>query len=31
MSWNQENIHQLVLKQRQFFNSGATLDIKFRK
>ena len=31
MEHTKESIHQIVLNQREFFNSGATLDIKFRK
>lgn len=31
MDWTQENIHQLVVKQRAFFESGKTLPISFRK
>ena len=31
MEYTKESIHQIVLKQRAFFNTGATLDIKFRK
>ena len=31
MSWTKENIHEIVEKQRTFFRTGKTLDIKFRK
>ena len=31
MEHTKESIHQIVLNQRAFFNTGATLDIKFRK
>ena len=31
MSFTKENIHEIVLSQREFFLSGKTLDIKFRK
>ena len=31
MEHTKESIHPIVLNQREFFNSGATLDIKFRK
>ena len=31
MEHTKESIHQIVLNQREFFASGATLDIKFRK
>ena len=31
MEHTKESIHQIVLKQREFFSTGATLDIKFRK
>ena len=31
MEHTKESIHQIVLKQREFFATGATLDIKFRK
>ena len=31
MEHTKESIHQIVLKQREFFNSGITLDLKFRK
>ena len=31
MEHTKESIHQIVLKQREFFASGQTLDIKFRK
>lgn len=31
MVHTKESIHQIVLKQREFFNSGVTLDLKFRK
>ena len=31
MSWNKENIHEIVEKQRAFFKSGKTLDVSFRK
>ena len=31
MSYTKEQIHQIVENQREFFLSGATLDIKFRK
>ena len=31
MEYTKESIHQIVLNQRAFFNTGATLDIKFRK
>ena len=31
MSYSKEEIHQIVLNQREFFLSGKTLDIKFRK
>ena len=31
MGYSQENIHEIVLKQKQFFASGKTLDVKFRK
>lgn len=30
MAYTREDIHELVLKQREFFNSGITLDVKFR-
>ena len=31
MEHTKESIHQIVLNQREFFASGATLDVKFRK
>ena len=31
MSWNKENIHEIVEKQGAFFRSGKTLDVSFRK
>ena len=31
MEHTKESIHQIVLKQREFFASGVTLDIKYRK
>ena len=31
MEHTKESIHQIVLKQREFFASGQTLDIKYRK
>ena len=31
MAYTKEQIHEIVLKQREFFASGKTLDIKFRK
>ena len=31
MGHTKESIHQIVLNQREFFNSGQTLSIKFRK
>lgn len=31
MGYTKEDIHNIVLKQRAFFNSGATLPIKYRK
>ena len=31
MEYTKENIHALVMEQRQFFATGKTLDIKFRK
>ena len=31
MEHTKESIHQIVLNQREFFNNGQTLDIKFRK
>ena len=31
MEHTKESIHQIVLNQREFFNSGVTLDIEFRK
>lgn len=31
MGYTKEAIHEIVLKQREFFASGKTLDIKFRK
>ncbi|MCR4910918.1 MAG: aldehyde dehydrogenase family protein [Bacilli bacterium] len=31
MGYTKEDIHSIVLKQREFFLSGKTLDIKFRK
>ena len=31
MVYTKEQIHEIVLKQREFFASGKTLDIKFRK
>ena len=31
MSWTKESIHEIVEKQRVFFRTGKTLDIKFRK
>ena len=31
MEHTKESIHQIVLNQREFFNSGQTLNIKFRK
>ena len=31
MSYTKERIHEIVLKQREFFLSGKTLDIKYRK
>ena len=31
MSYTKEQIHQIVLNQREYFLSGETLDIKFRK
>ena len=31
MGYSQENIHEIVLKQKEFFASGKTLDVKFRK
>lgn len=31
MEWSKEKIHSIVEKQRLFFKSGKTLDIKFRK
>lgn len=31
MSWNKENIHETVEKQRRFFRTGKTLDVSFRK
>ena len=30
MAWTQETVHALVEKQRAFFRTGATLDVKFR-
>lgn len=30
MEWTKERIHEVVLKQRQLFKSGVTLDVKFR-
>lgn len=29
--WTSESVHEIVQKQRDFFNSGATLPLKFRK
>ena len=31
MSYTREDIHNIVLKQKEFFLSGITLDVKFRK
>lgn len=31
MDWSKEKVHSIVEKQRLFFKSGKTLDIKFRK
>ena len=31
MEWSKEKVHSIVTKQREFFKSGKTLDIKFRK
>ena len=31
MDWSKEKVHSIVEKQRAFFKSGKTLDIKFRK
>ena len=31
MSYTREDIHLIVEKQREFFNTGKTLDVKFRK
>ena len=31
MEHTKQSIHQVVLNQREFFNSGVTLDLKFRK
>ena len=31
MGHTKESIHQIVLNQREFFATGQTLDIKFRK
>ena len=31
MSYTKEDIHRIVEKQREFFNTGVTLDVKFRK
>ena len=31
MPYSKEDIHELVLKQREYFNSGITLSYKFRK
>ena len=31
MSYTREDIHLIVDKQREFFNTGKTLDVKFRK
>ena len=31
MSYTKEQIHEIVLKQREYFLTGATLDVKFRK
>lgn len=31
MDWSKEKVHSIVEKQRTFFKSGKTLDIKFRK
>ncbi|MCQ2794915.1 MAG: aldehyde dehydrogenase family protein [Bacilli bacterium] len=31
MDWSKEKVHSIVEKQRIFFKSGKTLDIKFRK
>ena len=31
MAHTKESIHEIVLKQREFFNTNITLDIKFRK
>ena len=28
--WNQEKVHQMVLAQREYFQTGATLDVEFR-
>ena len=30
MEWSQNNIHELVIKQRNYFNSGVTLPLSFR-
>ncbi|MBP5156145.1 MAG: aldehyde dehydrogenase family protein, partial [Clostridia bacterium] len=30
MPYTQENIHEIVLKQREFFRTGATLDVNWR-
>lgn len=30
MPYTKEDIHNIVLKQREYFNSGETLDVKFR-
>lgn len=30
MSYTKEDIHNLVEKQRKFFNTGTTLDVKYR-
>ena len=30
MAYTQETIHEIVLKQRKFFRTGATLDVNFR-
>ena len=31
MGYTREDIHNIVEKQREFFNSGVTLDVKYRK
>ena len=30
MNWTKEQIHDVVEKQRRFFKSGQTLDVKWR-